>query len=103
MPPHLRSRSNGNAAEGSRSTRSVLVETHKESSDAETDIPETKVLDDADWHVEEQDLQDMFEARHPPEYYHRIANEIDDVALNTRNYSPGTLSLLHATEEDWKR
>lgn len=103
MSPHLRSQSDGTDAESSRTTGSFLVKSDEESSNAETDVSEKESLDDADWHVKEQDLPDMIQAGHPPEYYHRIANEIDETALATSDYSPGTQSLLDAAEEDWKR
>lgn len=103
MPPRRRLQNDRDDPNDPYPPGNVFVDSDEELSDAETDISEKKPFDDAGWHVEEQDLPDLIEAGLPPEYYHRIANEINNIEFDTPDYSPGTLSLLNAVEDDWKR
>ncbi|KAH8652841.1 C2H2 finger domain protein [Ilyonectria robusta] len=73
-----------------------------EVSDAETDITEINPFDDVDDHVDVDDLTQLLDNVHPPEYYHRIAAEVNEGALDGQDYSPGTEKLLNAVEEHWQ-
>lgn len=73
-----------------------------EASDAETDITEINPFDDVDDHVDVDDLTQLLDNVHPPEYYQRIAAEVNEGALDGQDYSPGTEKLLNAVEEHWQ-
>ncbi|KAH8654664.1 hypothetical protein BGZ61DRAFT_524198 [Ilyonectria robusta] len=73
-----------------------------EASDAETDITEINPFDDVDDHVDVDDLTQLLDNVHPPEYYQRIAAEVNEGALDGQDYSTGTEKLLNAVEEHWQ-
>ncbi|KAH7012484.1 C2H2 finger domain protein [Microdochium trichocladiopsis] len=102
MPRRQRSRKDEYDSDDSFSPEDVF-DVDEEASDAESDITEVDPFDDVDCHVDVEDLADLLGAAHPPEFYQRIAEQVDDSDLDTQDYSPGTERLLDAVEDHWQR
>ncbi|KAH7377090.1 hypothetical protein B0T11DRAFT_347438 [Plectosphaerella cucumerina] len=54
------------------------------------------------FNVNVEDLADLLDGVHPPEYYRCIAEDVNDGDLDAQDYSPGTEALLSAVEDHWK-
>ncbi|KAK7408613.1 hypothetical protein QQX98_009215 [Neonectria punicea] len=104
MPGRHHSWNDDYDSDDSFSPENELFDSIEDVSDAEIDITEIDPLDDVDCHVDVKDILDILDdAIHPPEYYRRIAEEINDGDFEEQDYSPGTERLLNAVEEHWQR
>ena len=94
----------GYDSDESFSLESVIFDSTEELSDAETEATEIDPLDEVGCHADVDDIPDLlYGATHPPDYYRRIAEEVNDVNFDEQDYSPGTEALLDAVERPWQR
>jgi hypothetical protein len=94
----------GYNSDESFSPESVIFDSTEELSEVETEATDIDPLDEADCHVDVDDIPDLLcGAAHPPEYYRRIAEEVNDIDFDEQDYSPGTVTLIDAVEGHWQR
>ncbi|KAM0269259.1 hypothetical protein ACHAQH_009792 [Verticillium albo-atrum] len=72
-------------SDDSFSPEDPIFDVDEEASDAETDITEVNPLDDADCHVDVEDLPDLLDVVRPLECYRRIAEEVNNSDFDAEN------------------
>ena len=85
MPRRYRSRDDEYDSDDSFSPEDDIFDVDEEVSDAETDNTEINLLDKVDCDVDAEDLPDLLDnTAHPPEYYRRIAEEVNKATLTSK-------------------
>ena len=100
----LRRRSNSDAydSDSSFSPNDDDVFDASEHSDTDTDITDVDEFDNLEIDVDDQ--VQLFDGNlHPPEYYRRGIEELNEGDFDGEDYSKGTEVLLDGIEEKWQR